>query len=252
MEREAGGRPAGCEWRNKGLVTDFRTWKHVFKLDPDREISDETLERVCLSGTHAVLLGGSTGVTYDNTVELMARIRRFEVPCVLEVSHPEAIVPGFDVYLIPVVLNAGNPQWITGHHHTAIREWGSVMPWEQIIAEGYIILNPDSAAAALTGALAPVTAQDAEAYARMADKLFRTPVVYMEYSGTFGDMDTVRRARSALTGARLFYGGGIDSLEKARLALDAADTIVVGNALYDRLEQALETVHVLREERLKR
>lgn len=55
-------------------------WKHIFKLDPDRDISDDALERVCLSGTDAVMVGGSTGVTFDNTVDLLARIRRYEVP----------------------------------------------------------------------------------------------------------------------------------------------------------------------------
>ena len=233
------------------MFTDFREWKHMFKLDPDRDISDEALERVCLSGTHAVLVGGSTGVTLDNTIDLLSRIRRFELPCVLEISNPEAVVPGFDLYFIPVVLNAGDPVWITGHHQNAIREWGTMMPWEQVVAEGYIILNDDSAAARLTEARTDLSRRDVEAYARLADKLFRTPIVYMEYSGTFGDMETVRGVRSAIGEARLFYGGGIDSLDKAKLAAEAADTIVVGNAIYERLEQALETVQVIGLERLK-
>ncbi len=125
------------------------------------------------------------------------------------------------------------------------------MPWEQIVPEGYVILNGESQAAKLTGAQTGLSPQDAEAYARLADRLFRMPIVYMEYSGAFGDMQTVRKARSVLTGARLFYGGGIDSLDKAKLAAEAADTIVVGNAVYDRLEQALETVQVIASERLE-
>lgn len=76
------------------LHLQLEQWRHVFKLDPDRELSDEALERICLSGTDAVMVGGSSGVTFDNTVDLLARIRRYEVPCVLEVSEQEAIVPG--------------------------------------------------------------------------------------------------------------------------------------------------------------
>jgi putative glycerol-1-phosphate prenyltransferase len=225
------------------VMTDYRVWKHVFKLDPDKDITDEDLERVCMSGTDAILVGGSSGVTYDNTVDLMSRIRRFELPCVLEVSHPDAIAPGFDLYFIPIVLNAQDPEWITGHHLRALEEWGAVMPWDQIIPEGYIILNGDSSAARLTNARTDLTAREAEAYARMADKLFRLPICYIEYSGVFGDMQLVDRARSALNeGAQLFYGGGVDDPSKAEQAAQAADTVVVGNIIYENIDRALETV----------
>ena len=81
------------------MIVDIRKWKHVFKLDPDRDISDAALDRLCLSGTDAILVGGSSGVTFDNTVDLLARIRQYEVPVVLEISNQEAIVPGFDLFL---------------------------------------------------------------------------------------------------------------------------------------------------------
>lgn len=224
-------------------------WKHIFKLDPDRDISDEALERVCLSGTDAVMVGGSTGVTFDNTVDLLARIRRYEVPCVLEVSDQEAIVPGFDLFMIPIVLNAGDTQWIVGRHHRALKEYGAILDWDQIVTEGYIILNADATAAKLTEADTGLSVKDVEAYGRMAERLFRCPIVYLEYSGMFGDMALVSRVRSLLGQARLFYGGGIDGPEKARQAAEAAHTIVVGNAVYENLELALATVEAVRNEK---
>lgn len=230
-------------------MIDIRRWRHVFKLDPDRELADSALERICLSGTDAVLVGGTTGVTYDNTVDLLARIRRYEVDCALEISDRDAIVPGFDLYLIPVVLNAGDPAWIVGHHHLAVKEYGPMMQWDRIVPEGYVVLNERSAVARVTGARTGLDGDDAVAYARLTDKLFRFPVLYMEYSGDFGDMELLRRTREALTEARLFYGGGIDSAEKARQAARFADTVVVGNAVYDRLDQALETVRAVHDER---
>jgi putative glycerol-1-phosphate prenyltransferase len=226
------------------LIVDISKWKHVFKLDPDREISDEALDRVCQSGTDAIMVGGSTGVTFDNTVDLLARIRQFEVPCVLEISNQEAIVPGFDLFLIPVVLNANDPQWIVGHQHEALKEYGAMLNWDEIITEGYIILNGEATAARLTSARTSLDTKDVAAYARMADKLFHMPIVYLEYSGSFGDMELVRRTHRVLENARLFYGGGIDSLDKARQAAEAADTIVVGNIIYSDLEQALQTVNL--------
>ncbi|MEF3311469.1 heptaprenylglyceryl phosphate synthase [Paenibacillus sp. GYB004] len=226
---------------------DIGRWKHVFKLDPDRDITDSALERVCMSGTDAVMVGGTTGVTFDNTVDLLSRIRRFEVPCVLEISDHDAIVPGFDMYLIPVVLNAGNPDFVVGQHHRAVKEYGPMMQWDQIAAEGYVILNSGSSAARVTEARTELQADDVVAYARIAEKLFRFPVFYVEYSGMFGDMDLVKRAAAQLERTRLFYGGGIDGPDKARLASEAAHTIIVGNAVYENLDRALETVRAIQE-----
>jgi putative glycerol-1-phosphate prenyltransferase len=224
----------------------MKQWKHVFKLDPDRELSDEQLDRLCLSGTDAVLVGGSSGVTFDNTVDLLARIRRYEVPCVLEISNLDAIVPGFDLFFIPIVLNARDPQWIVGHHHKALREYGAVLDWQQVMTEGYIMMNGQSTAAQLTEADTELDTRDVEAYVRMADRLFHCPIVYIEYSGVFGDMSLVSQVRALPQQARLFYGGGIDSPEKAREAAKAADTIVVGNAVYEQFAQALATVQAVK------
>jgi putative glycerol-1-phosphate prenyltransferase len=231
------------------LLADMRQWKHVFKLDPDRELSDQQLDRLCLSGTDAIVVGGSSGVTFDNTVDLLARVRRYEVPCVLEISNQEAVVPGFDLYFIPIVLNAGEPQWIVGHHQQALREYGALLDWQLVKAEGYIIMNAQSTAAQITKADTQLDAKDVEAYARLADRLFQCPIVYIEYSGTYGDLELVSRVKSLLNQARLFYGGGIDGPDKAREASEAADTIVVGNALYERFDQALATVAAVKNPR---
>jgi putative glycerol-1-phosphate prenyltransferase len=218
----------------------------VFKLDPARFLHDDALERVCLSGTDAIIVGGSSDISYDNTVDLLSRIRKYELPCVLEISSIEAIVPGFDLYFIPVVLNAGNTEWITGKHQRALRDYGALLRWEQMIPEGYVILNENCTAAALTEANCEITEQDIIAYARLADKLFRMPIFYMEYSGVFGNMEWVQQTASVLQNAQLFYGGGIDSPDKALQASKAAHTIVVGNAVYDCLDQAIATVKAVR------
>ncbi|MBJ6361966.1 heptaprenylglyceryl phosphate synthase [Paenibacillus sp. GCM10012307] len=225
----------------------FASWKHVFKLDPDREINDEALDAVCMSGTDAIMVGGSSGVTFDNTVDLLSRIRRYEVPCALEVTSEEAAVPGFDYYLIPMVLNSRDPQWLVGRQVEAIRQFGSYIPWENTFAEGYIILNADAEAARRSDADARLDDLSVLAYVRLADRLMRMPIVYLEYSGRFGNMGLVRRARSLLTQGRLFYGGGIDSAEKAGEAAAAADTVIVGNIIYSDLAAALKTVQAVKQ-----
>ncbi|SFT25811.1 heptaprenylglyceryl phosphate synthase [Paenibacillus sp. BC26] len=223
----------------------YKEWRHVFKLDPEREISDERLDAICMSGTDAIIVGGSSGVTFDNTVDLMSRIRRYEVPCALEVSNEEAAVPGFDHYFIPLVLNTDKAEWLAGRQIQALRKFGAFIPWENTSAEGYLILNEEAQAAKLTGAQAGLDSEMVAAHIYMADRLMHLPVIYMEYSGKFGDMELVKRAFGLVTGARLFYGGGIDDAAKARQAAAAAHTVIVGNVIYDDLEAALSTVEAV-------
>jgi putative glycerol-1-phosphate prenyltransferase len=222
---------------------DVREWRHVFKLDPNKEISDEALEQICESGTDAVIVGGTDGITIENVLDLMARIRRYTVPCVLEVSSAETITPGFDLYFIPTVLNSQDTNWIVGLHHQAVKEYGELMDWNEIVMEGYCILNEDCKAAEQVQAHTALNKDDVIAYARMAEKMFRLPIFYLEYSGKYGEADWVRDVKDVLEKTILFYGGGIDSAVKASEMAMHADVIVVGNVIYDNLTEALKTVH---------
>ncbi|WP_066249746.1 heptaprenylglyceryl phosphate synthase [Neobacillus drentensis] len=221
---------------------DFREWRHVFKLDPNKELSDERLETICESGTDAIIVGGTDGITLEKVLDLMARIRRFSVPCVLEVSSIDTVTPGFDLYFIPTILNSSDTKWITGLHHEAVKEFGDVMDWEEIVMEGYCILNEDCKAAKLTNANTSLTKDEVIAYAVMAEKMFQLPIFYLEYSGKYGDVELVANVKKSLEKTVLFYGGGISTIEQAKEMTKHADVIVVGNAIYENFELALETV----------
>ncbi|MGV3464031.1 MAG: heptaprenylglyceryl phosphate synthase [Heyndrickxia sp.] len=224
---------------------DVREWRHAFKLDPNKEISDENLEKICESGTNAIIIGGTDDVTLEIVLNLMARVRRYTVPCVLEISNFESITPGFDLYFIPSVLNSESVKWVTGLHHEAVKEYGILMNWDEILVEGYCILNNDCKAAKLTQARANLNVEDVEAYAMMAENLFKMPIFYLEYSGIYGDVDVVKAAKSHLRNTKLFYGGGIESVEQAEEMSQYADVIVVGNIIYKDINQALKTVQVM-------
>ncbi|WP_435167049.1 heptaprenylglyceryl phosphate synthase [Paenibacillus glycanilyticus] len=224
----------------------YSGWRHVFKLDPEKEISDEALDAVCMSGTDAIIVGGSSGVTFENTVDLMARIRRYEVDCALEVSTLDGAVPGFDGYFVPIVLNTDKSEWILGRQIEGLKEYGSFVPWEETASQGYIILNGEATAAAVTGADTELDETALVAHVRMGARLMHLPVIYIEYSGRFGDMSLVRAAKDAAQGAQLFYGGGIHNADTAEQAAQVADTIVVGNIIYADLEAALSTVEAVR------
>lgn len=223
---------------------EYEEWKHIFKLDPNKDISDNDLEKICESGTDAVMIGGSDGVTEDNILDLLVRVRRYLVPCVLEVVAVETVTPGFDFYFIPSVLNSRSVEWVTGLHHKAVKEFGDIMNWDQIVMEGYCVLNEKSKVAELTNAKTDLTVEDVVAYAQMAEKMFKYPIFYLEYSGIFGDIDVVKAVSNVLQETQLFYGGGIKTVEEAKAVAQYASTVVVGNIIYDDLNQALATVKI--------
>lgn len=225
---------------------DYTTWRHAFKLDPAKTVTDDELEMLAESGTDGLIVGGSDGVTLDNVLDLLVRVRRYSVPVALEVSTVDSVTPGFDYYFIPTVLNSTQVEFINGLHHAALREYGHMMNWEEIVAEGYCILNPDCKAAKMTGIETVPDEEDIIAYARMAEHLFKLPVFYMEYSGMYGDPEMVEAVSGILENTRLFYGGGITNAEEAKSMAELADTVIVGNIIYEDLKAALSTVEAVK------
>lgn len=226
---------------------EYLEWRHVFKLDPAKEISDEALTRVCESGTDAILIGGTDGITLELVMDLLMRVRQFSVTVALEISTIESVSPGFDYYFIPTVLNSTQTAWVKDLHIEAIKEFGDFVDWNELVPEGYCILNPDCKAAHITEAQTELIEDDVIAQARLAEKFFKLPIFYVEYSGIYGNPSMVRAAKNVLTSTRLFYGGGITSVEQAIEMSKIADTIVVGNHIYDNLEEALQTVKAVHE-----
>ncbi|MGV3488482.1 MAG: heptaprenylglyceryl phosphate synthase, partial [Tuberibacillus sp.] len=156
-------------------MNDYKSWRHVFKLDPNKEIDDRDLETLCESGTDAIIVGGTDGVTLDNTLHLLSRVRRHALDCALEISSLEAVTPGFDFYFIPTVLNSEKADWIVKRHQEAVKLFGHTINWDEVAVEGYCILNPDAKAAQLTEANTDIDLDDVEAYAMMAERMFHLP-----------------------------------------------------------------------------
>jgi len=227
------------------LQNEVNKWQHVFKLDPAKEITDENLERICESGTDAIIVGGTDNVTLDGVLDLLYRIRRYALPCAFEVSTLDAITPGFDAYFIPTVLNSQDKKWIMDIQHKAIKEYGNLIDWNETFVEGYCILNEESKAFKKTNSLLP-DEEEVISYAIMAEKFFKLPIFYIEYSGTYGDVQLVERVKQQLTETKLFYGGGIETLQQAKEMKQFADVIVVGNVIYSNIEAALETVQAVK------
>lgn len=229
---------------------DWRAWRHVTKLDPERPLSDEVLHLIYGSGTDAILVGGSTGMTQEAVLALLGRLANAPVPVALEVSTLESAMPGPALFLIPLVLNTPDAQWMGGAQAKALAQIlpvvGEYIPWHLLLPEAYLVCNPAATVAQVTGANAAIDPTTAAAYAAFAGRVLKLPLIYVEYSGAFGDMDLLRRIKESAGEAHVVYGGGIGNGEQAALAGRWADSVVVGNLVYTAPERLTETVEAIR------
>ncbi|MEM2933373.1 MAG: phosphoglycerol geranylgeranyltransferase [Methanocellales archaeon] len=220
----------------------YRKWRHITKLDPDRKITQGDIDRIATSGTDAIMIGGTQKITPAKVKRLISMLKRHKIPKILEPSKPEAVCyEDVDAVFVPSVINTQDITWLIGKH----REWVQhyQVRWEKIVPEAYIVLNPDSAVANLTKSRTNLSKEEVAAYARLAENYFKFPIVYIEYSGKYGDPEVVKAAKESLKKAALFYGGGIASREQALEMKKYADTIIVGNAVYEAgFERFLETI----------
>ncbi len=228
------------------LKQEIKRWQHLFKLDPAKEISDENLQQLCESGTDAVIIGGTDQITEENVLSLLYRVRQYTVPCIQEISTLNSVTPGFDYYFIPMVLNSTEKKWLMDIHHEAIKRYKSMINWDEIVMEGYCILNEQSKAFQLTNCSLP-DEEDVLTYAFIAEKIFKLPIFYLEYSGTYGDPGLVKKVKNELEGTSLVYGGGITTASEAKEMAQHADIIVVGNSIYTDFTEALTTVSAVKE-----
>ena len=221
--------------QDKYIVMKWKDWVHVTKLDPDKQLKPGDIEAIAASGTDALMLSGTLNVTKENLAALQKQLKAYDLPLVMEPAGPEAVLmQGIDYVFVPSVLNSMDVQWIVGKHRLWVQQQKGKIPWEYLVPEAYIVLNPNSSVGKVTKSVCDLKADEVAAYAAVADHYFHFPIVYLEYSGTFGDPDVVKAASDALEHSILYYGGGINSAEKAAQMSKYADTIVVGNAVYDQ------------------
>ena len=213
----------------------WKDWVHVTKLDPDKQLKPGDIDAIAASGTDALMLSGTLNVTKENLAALEKQVKAYNLPLVMEPASPDAVLlQGIDFVFVPSVLNSAEVQWVVGKHRMWVQEQKQQVPWDRVVPEAYIVLNPDSSVAKVTKSICSLTAGEVAAFTTIADHYFHFPIVYIEYSGTFGDPDVVKAASDVLDKAILYYGGGINSAGKAAQMSRYADTIVVGNAVYDQ------------------
>ncbi len=222
------------------MLPRWKNWVHVTKLDPEKTLPPQELEAVITSGTDALMLSGTLNVTRENLANLLEQVKTYRIPLVVEPADPQgARFDGVDLLFVPSVLNSTDTRWVVGKH----RDWvmNHNVDWTRVIPEAYIVLNPNSAVGRVTASACSLAPREAAAFALIAERYFRFPIVYVEYSGMYGDPRMVKAISDCLEGeAVLYYGGGIDSAERAAEMAKYADTIVVGNAIYTHGAEVLK------------
>ena len=217
------------------MSAPWAEWDHILKIDPDKPlVDDETFADVCQTGTDAIEIGGTLGMTEDKMQRVVEACAEYDVPLYQEPSNPSVVIdsPALDGYLIPTVFNSTDPFWMVGAHKEWVRIEDS-LDWARTTTEAYIVMNPEASVAEYTEADCDQSAEDVDAFARVAEKLFGQEIIYVEYSGTFGDPEIVQAAASGLDEATLFYGGGIGDYDAAYEMGQYADVIVVGDLLHE-------------------
>jgi phosphoglycerol geranylgeranyltransferase len=227
------------------MTAPWAEWDHIVKIDPDKTLAEgETFEDVCATGTDALEIGGTTGMTEEKMARVVEATTAYDIPVYIEPSNVGSVVhrDGLDGYLVPVVLNAGDVFWITGAH----KEWARLdddIDWGSTFTEAYIVLNSDSSVATYTDADCDIDAEEVAAYAEIAERMFGQRIVYIEYSGTFCDPEIVGAAADAVEETSVFYGGGIRDYDAAYEMGRHADTVIVGDLIHEEgVEAVRETV----------
>ncbi|MFC3959228.1 heptaprenylglyceryl phosphate synthase [Halovivax cerinus] len=253
------------------MQLDWTGIDHVTKVDPEKAMPADPAS--LLAATDLVMVGGSDGVTEENTLETIEAVREAapDVPIFQEPYDADqvtkATVDAVDVLSIPAVYNGDMAHFVGKHLSmytelaskpasmlgTSLPVVGSVIESkaedavadisEKIVGEGYVIQHTDSAAARTAGATEPFTTEEVAGAALATETFYDFPIFYVEYSGTYGGPEDVAAAAKHVDETVLLYGGGIDSRVKAEEILDAgADAIVVGDCFHDDREKFAETI----------
>jgi phosphoglycerol geranylgeranyltransferase len=218
---------------------------HMTLVDPadqKPEEAGETAFQATLSGTDAVMVGGSTGVTPDAVdATCLAIKRRTRLPVILFPGGAAALSRHADALYFMSLLNSRNVRWLVGEQRRAtllIKKWGL-----EAIPMGYVIVAPGMRAGEV-GEAAVVSREDpreAVEYGLLAEYLGMR-LVYLEAGSGAPDPvppAIIRAVREAVA-IPVIAGGGIRTPEAARAAAAAgADIVVTGTVLEESKDPAL-------------
>jgi len=207
---------------------------HFTLIDPEKSPGARAAEvaRAAVgAGSHAILLGGSTGITRQLMGEAAQAIRSsVDVPTIIFPEGPGSLAPEADAVLFMSLLNSRNLDLVVRAHARAAPVVRAMRL--EAIPMGYLVIAPGMRVGEV-GQVDPVPREEptlAAGYARAAEMLGMR-LVYLE-AGSGAPQPVppplVRAVRAAVR-VPLVVGGGIRSGADARALLEAgADVLVTG------------------------
>lgn len=252
------------------MALDWDGVRHITKVDPAKALPTDL---DILRETDLIMVGGSDDVTQENALAAIERISEAapEVPVVQEPYSSGQVsastIEAADYLAVPAVYNGDRDHFVTKHleFFTEIGRkpedlTGAGLPVvgdviaakgrdavkeisRKILPEGYVIQNPESKAATLTGVTGPFSRDQVAGAALATESFYGFPVMYIEYSGTYGGPEDVEAAAGYLGDTVLLYGGGITGREQTTEILEAgADAIVVGDCFHEDPDRFRNTI----------
>ena len=205
---------------------------HLTLIDPEKspgERAADVAEGAARAGSHAVLLGGSTGITRELMGEAARAIRsRVDLPTIIFPEGPGSLAPEAHAILFMSLLNSRDLELVVRAHARAapvVRRLGL-----EAIPMGYLVIAPGMRVGEV-GQVDPIPRDEpatAAGYA-LAAEMLGMRLVYLEAgSGAPAPVpvEIVGAVRAALT-VPLIVGGGIRSGAEARPLLEAGANVLV-------------------------
>ena len=208
-------------------------------LDPDKQSAGEAgrlAASAAASGTDAIMVGGSTGVTQAKADATILAIKEAaKLPTILFPASAANLSRHADALYFMSLLNSRDPRVIVGEQRRAapvVKAWGL-----ETIPMAYLVVEPGMRAGEI-GHADPIPRsrpQTAVGYA-LAAQMLGMKLVYLEAgSGAPAPVPSpmIRAVRGAI-GIPLVVGGGIRTAKAARTVARAGADIVVTGTVVER------------------
>ncbi|WP_109833280.1 geranylgeranylglyceryl/heptaprenylglyceryl phosphate synthase [Reichenbachiella versicolor] len=225
-------------------------------IDPDKvdEIHDITrLVHACIENCVDYILVGGSLITTDNFSTVISTVKSIcNIPVIIFPGYHLQIDTKADGILLLSLISGRNPEFLIGQHvHAAPVLKKSKL---EIVPVGYMLINngPQTSASYMSNTTPiPSDKPTIAACTAMAGEMLGLKALYLE-AGSGAQHPVPQKIITKVSRSvdiPVIVGGGLNSIERVTLALEAgADMLVIGNALeksYDLLPQVADKIQSL-------